>query len=397
MNVTRLCSELVKIRSENPPGNTEEIIYYLNDILDSLGLKTKTECCIGGRCNLVTEQEKGGLLLCGHVDVVPANQEGWSDDPFSGRIVDGMVTGRGSTDMKGGCAALICAYEKMLSRGLEPQTSFAIVCDEEEGGIYGVGRLLDKDLLIPADCIIAEPTPRLHPCIGQKGVLRVRMVFFGESGHSSLYPCVGENAIIKAMDFLERVHKLHRKRFKGSPDIEHYYPITKGILKHYFGERASEGILDRVNYNPGIIHAGEKINIIPERCVLDMDFRIPWGFSGNGLTKWIMENAGNAQIDILTSFEPTFTPPNTSVVGHLASEIMRVYGKPARPIVQWAATDARYLRNHGFDVVDYGPGEITMLHAVNEYVREEDLINAVDIYCGVMGNYCGETKKCDLP
>jgi succinyl-diaminopimelate desuccinylase len=143
-----------------------------------------------------------------------------------------------------------------------------------------------------------------------------------------------------------------------------------------------------VNYNPGIIHAGEKINIIPERCILEMDFRIPWGFSARGLTEWIMENSGDAQCDILTAFEPTFTSPHAPIVGYLSSEIMRLYGKPARPIVQWAATDARYLRNHGFDVVDYGPGEITMLHAVNEYVREEDLKNAVEIYCGVMGNYC---------
>lgn len=388
MDVTSLCSELVKIRSENPPGNTEDIINYLDEVIASLGLRTTIDCSIGGRCNLVTGQEEEGILLCGHVDVVPANQEGWSDDPFSGRIVDGMVMGRGSTDMKGGCAALICAYESMLDKGLEPRVSFAIVCDEEEGGAYGVGRLLDKGLLKPADSIIAEPTPHLHPCIGQKGLLRVRMVFFGESGHSSLYPCVGKNAIVKAMDFIEKVRTLHRRKFGASPEIEHYYPITKGILKHTFGEQASKGILDRVNYNPGIIHAGEKINIIPERCVLEMDFRIPWGFSAKGLTEWIMENSGDAQCDILTSFEPTFTSPNVPLIGYLSSEIMRLYGKPARPIVQWAATDARYLRNHGFDVVDYGPGEITMLHAVNEYVREDDLKNAVDIYSGVMKNYC---------
>jgi len=72
MHVSRICSDLVKFRSENPPGRTDEVIEYIRVFLTSLGIRSAVSGSRGGMCNLVTDRTGTGLLLCGHVDVVPA-------------------------------------------------------------------------------------------------------------------------------------------------------------------------------------------------------------------------------------------------------------------------------------------------------------------------------------
>jgi len=85
--------------------------------------------------------------------------------------------------------------------------------------------------------------------------------------------------------------------------------------------------------------------------------------------------------------EPSLTPSNAPLVTALLQEIGKVYGKPARPIVQWAASDARYLREYGFPVVEYGPGEIRTLHGIDEYVTIESLEKAAQVYSGLLSSY----------
>jgi len=88
--------------------------------------------------------------------------------------------------------------------------------------------------------------------------------------------------------------------------------------------------------------------------------------------------------------EPSLTPPDAPVVTTLLREIGKVHGRPARPIVQWAASDARYLREEGFSVVEYGPGEIQTLHAIDEYVTVESLGKASKVYLGMLSRYAGD-------
>ena len=109
MHVSRICSDLVRIKSENPPGRTDGVIEYIRDFLDGIGIRSEVSGNGQGMENLVALRERAGLMLCGHVDVVPVLAEGWTRPPFSGAIEDGYVWGRGSTDMKGGCAAILSA------------------------------------------------------------------------------------------------------------------------------------------------------------------------------------------------------------------------------------------------------------------------------------------------
>ena len=388
MNVTDLCADLVRIRSENPPGDTRDVIEYIRNFTDSLGIVTQVIRGPGGKDNLVSRTVNGKLLFCGHVDVVPALDEGWTHDPFAGTIEDGKVWGRGTTDMKGGCASVLWACRNWLDSGRELPADLAFVCDEETSGTHGIQALLASKCLVPCDTIVAEPTPSLSPNVGQKGLLRLCCRFRGEPGHGSLYPAKGVSAVMEAFSLLEFVRLLHKREFSpADPALSGIIGESSKILGEIFGIEDTKRVLSHVMYNPGKIEGGEKANIVAQQCSLELDLRIPWGCSLPDLLEEIRRHAPRGEISVTNSSDPTITPPDSPLVTRLLREIEKVHSATARPIVQWAASDARYLRNAGFPVVEYGPGEIRTLHAIDEHVTIESLENAARVYEGMLGRY----------
>ena len=386
MDVVRLTSSLVRIKSENPPGNTTDIVAFIGEFLDSLGVKNRIVSHPGGRDNLITTEPDPRLLLCGHVDVVPAIPDDWTHDPYSGEVAGGYVWGRGTTDMKGGCAALLAAFRDLIESGVTPKVQFAFVCDEETGGPYGIRSLLAKDLLLPRDCLIAEPTPAMSPVVGQKGLYRIDVSFRGQPGHSSLYPLVGKSAIMAAFDLIEYLREVHARVFPVSEDLQPLVAQSARLFHDIFGIEGGDEILTRVMFNPGRIEGGEKANIVAEQCRMELDIRVPWGCPLDELRQGIAEHAPGATIREMDAAVPTLTSPDARVVQTVSREVERVYGTVA-PGIQWAASDAKHLRTKGFSVVEYGPGEIPTLHAVDERVSVEQLEKTVDVYRGVIRAY----------
>jgi succinyl-diaminopimelate desuccinylase len=388
MTPARLCADLVRIRSENPPGDTSEVIEYIRDFTDSCGIRTRVIRSRGGKHNLVSAPARGRILFCGHVDVVPAIPSSWRHDPFSGEIEDGKIWGRGSTDMKGGCASILSACREFIDSGKDFPADIAFVCDEETSGTFGIRKLLEKRLLVPCDTIIAEPTPALSPNVGQKGLMRLCCRFHGQPGHGSLYPARGISAVMEAFSFLEFVKVVHGREYDpGDPALSGIIRESSEILGKLFGMDDTKDVLTHVMFNPGTIEGGEKANIVAEQCSLELDLRIPWGCSLAELFGELQSHAASADITITNMAEPSITSPDSLLVSRLLEEIGKVYRHPARPIVQWAASDARYLRREGFPVVEYGPGEIQALHAVDEHVTIESLENAAKVYIGMLERY----------
>ena len=388
MDVARLTSSLIRIRSENPPGNTADVVAFITEFLNSIGVKSRVVAHPGGRENLITTGPDPRLLLCGHIDVVPSIPDDWTHDPHSGEIAGGYVWGRGATDMKGGCAALLAAYRDLVESGVEPKAQFAFVCDEETGGEHGIRSLLAQDLLKPCDCLIAEPTPAMSPAVGQKGLYRVNLSFRGRPGHSSLYPLVGKSAVMAAFDLIGYLREVHAHPFPPGEDLQPLVAQSARLFSETFGIEGGDNILTRVMFNPGRIEGGEKANIVAEQCRMELDIRVPWGCSLDDLRKGIAEHAPDAVIHEMDVAEPSLTPPDARIVRTVTREVARVYGTAA-PFLQWAASDAKYLRDRGFEVLEYGPGEIPTLHAVDERVSVEQLERAVDVYRGVIRAYSG--------
>ncbi len=387
MDVGSLAAELVRIRSENPPGDTRDAINYIVEFLEGIGIGAEVVCRSGNRCNLVACGKGHRLLLCGHVDVVPSLEEGWASPPYAGEIRDGYVWGRGSSDMKGGCAALLWALKSIVESGTRPKVNIAFVCDEETGGHAGMGFLLAKRMLPVTDCLIAEPTPPLNPSIGQKGLARIELDFTGIPGHASLHPHAGKSAIMEALRFLESLEELHAGEFATPEELHPLIDASARALESIFPIEGIRKILTSVTYNPGVIRGGEKANVIAQHCTLELDLRIPWGASVQELMGWLEAHARGARIAVRDLSEPNHTPPDAGVVQALCREIQRVTGVAPQPIVQWAASDAKLLRMEGFPVVEYGPGEIRLLHAVDERVRIASLETASEIFGGFIAGY----------
>lgn len=385
MDVSKLCSDLVKIRSENPPGATKDAAEYIRDFLESIGVKSDLVICPDDHVNVISKDQNGKLLLAGHIDVVPAMDEGWEIPPFSGKIDETFVHGRGATDMKGGCASVLSAVEKVQNEG-GVLPSLAFVCDEEGGGSYGMRYLIDKKLIHPCDCLLAEPTPAKAPCIGQKGVCRFDVEFNGDPGHSSLYPVLGESAIAQALEFINWVDKLSKRPY-DVPEIDQIIENSIKVANELYNADLTP-VFKHIMYNPGIISGGERVNIVAQKCSLSMDMRPPWGADCDDIVKEIkMVLPKSAKIDVLTESNASITSPDSFLVRTTCDAIGKVYGIESKPMVQWAASDARALRIAGFNAIEYGPGELDCMHGLNERVRRTQLESCAEIYLNIIHSY----------
>jgi len=394
MEVSRICSELVAIRSENPPGRTAEVIEYIQAFFENLGIRTNITRNAGGHYNLLTKGTHDRILFCGHVDVVPALDEGWMHPPFSGSVQEGFVWGRGATDMKGGCASILAAVAMLVKQGKEVPPTCTFVCDEETGGKYGIRHLLAKKMIKPTDCLIAEPTPVRNPTIGQKGLCRLQLKFDGTPAHGSLYPAVGVSAVMEAMSLLQYVKGLHDHEYPVDARLKEIIDRSSGVLEREFAFQIHDvsEVLTKLMFNPGVIKGGEKSNVVAQHCILDLELRLPWGCHAPDLIAGIESHAPHGKVVSRTTHDPSITDPACRLVTVTCNEVDRVHGGPVFPIVQWAASDARHLRLSGFNVIQYGPGMIPALHAVDERVSVESLEKASEVYLGIMNAYAGTQK-----
>jgi len=386
-DVVKICSDLIRINSENPPGKTSEVIDYIQKIFEKLNIPYKRTDLAEGKSNIFTTYKNRPLLLLGHVDVVPAMPDGWKYDPFSGEISEDYIYGRGAADMKGGCAAILTAFIEEMNENPEIPANLCFVCDEETGGPSGIRHLIKEGFMHPCDCVIAECTPAFHPSIGQKGLLRLQIEFSGEPGHGSLYPEIGVSSIEKALEFISRVKEINKRTYSYSTEFDLIISESEKVIGEVIDFCPIENVLKKVTYNPGVIRGGEKVNIIAQKCCLALEMRIPWGCNPDDILEELRSINSNDHIIVKEFFEPTYTDRNSDIVNIALRNIQQVYGAVPSPFVQWAATDARFLRNEGFDVIEYGPGEIETLHGVNEAVSIGQLKKSVEVYMGIIRSY----------
>ncbi len=386
-DVVTTCIDLIKINSENPPGRTSEVIDYIEKYFFKYKIPYKRTDLPGGKSNIFTTFENRPLLLLGHVDVVPAIPDGWDYDPFSGRIADGYIYGRGAADMKGGCAAILTAFIEEYNNNTEIPANLCFVCDEETGGDFGIRHLIEEGFMQPCDCVIAECTPAFHPSIGQKGLLRLQIEFRGEPGHGSLYPEIGVSSIEKALEFISHVKEINRRTYSYSTEFDLIISESEKVIREAADFCPIGNVLRKVTYNPGIIRGGEKLNIIAQKCCLALEMRIPWGCDPEDILRELRSIDSKDQITVKEYFEPTYTDRDSDIVKKAIESIREVCRGSPSPFVQWAATDARFLRKKGFDVIEYGPGEIETLHGVNEAVSTEQLKRSVKVYRNIIRSY----------
>lgn len=389
--VVELCRRLVRIPSENPPGDVRAVAAFVADTLKSWKVEPAWLEPAPGRVSLLASAgpEQGpALIFDGHLDVVPAGDAGqWSHAPFAGDLAGGFLWGRGAVDMKGGVAALMTAFRVLASSDLPGRVILALGSDEETGGEWGTRWLLEHAGLRGQGALIAEPSGPGVSTIGQRGALWLRVRCAGSPAHGSLSPYVGTNAILKLVETLPVVTSLAGRAGEFPADLHEMLQRSKAHMAPLVGSAAIQA-LDHVTVNIGTIRGGTKVNVVPEEAVMEVDIRVPLGCSAAEIKTEIEAQltSRGAVLEGCSLSEPNYTSPDDPIARALARAVETVAGTPPEFLLQWATSDARHFRAAGIPVVQYGPwGQ--GIHGYDEAVHVDHLIHCADVYVAVAGAF----------
>jgi acetylornithine deacetylase len=320
----------------------------------------------------------GGIVLSGHTDVVPVDGQAWRSDPFALVEREGRLYGRGCADMKSFVAIALTFAPEFARRGLRQPLHLALTYDEEVGCL-GVGRLVE-DLAVagirPDACIVGEPT-LMRPVIAHKGKAAYRCTVRGLSCHSAYAP-LGVNAVEAAAEAIAYLKGMARRHRDGGPydrgfDIAH------------------------TTVHTGVIRGGTALNIVPNECVFDFEFRNLPGDDPAVLLAEFRQHLTTAiepemqALDRACGFviEPLSLMPaldnmaEAAVVG-LAQELSgnHDFGKVS------FGTEAAHFQRRGIPAVVCGPGSIAQAHKADEYVEIAQVLQCEAFMQRLAGRIC---------
>ena len=199
-DVVELSRDLIRFRTINPPGGERPCAEFLAELLHGFGFEISLRALSADRASVIATSPTAGrsapLVFTGHIDVVPLGTRAWTRDPFGADLVDGRIHGRGSSDMKSGVAAFICAALNVAGESQAPDLKLVITAGEETGCAGASALVAGGDLGRAGAIVVAEPTANAV-CVGHKGALWLNAVATGIAAHGSM-PERGDNAIYKA-------------------------------------------------------------------------------------------------------------------------------------------------------------------------------------------------------
>ncbi len=396
-----LCSELLQIPSENPPGEMEAVTAYITDYLKKGGVDYTIVGQDEAHPNILASYGKADgpeVLFNGHSDVVPAGDRSqWDFDPYGGEITDKVIRGRGASDMKCGLAGALFVIRLLAEQKteLKGKVSLHVVPDEETGGHLGTQWLVDHGYAKNASCVIvAEPTSSNNCEVGQKGTFQGKVMIKGQSAHGSLGKYKGVSAIREMMKFIAGLEKLESMTGNFTEKQLPVLADSKRIAREAQGTDGVENIIDHVTVNPGTIKGGTKTNMVADYCEMEVDIRIPIGLEMDRVREEffsIAEEQGieNISYDMKWTSGANYTDVDEPLVKTVMDNALAVWGEPIVPAYQWASSDARCYREAGIPTIQYGPANTAGIHSYNEDVDIEDVVNSAKIYGGMILDLIG--------
>jgi acetylornithine deacetylase len=307
--------------------------------------------------------EVPGYILSGHTDVVPVDGQDWSSDPFRLTERGGRLYGRGATDMKGYVACCLAAVPAMLARPLKQPIHLAFSYDEEVGctGARGMVAELAHVPVKPIACFVGEPT-EMEVIVGHKAKRSFKVTVRGKTCHSSLAP-QGVNAVEYGARLVAKIREIYDRHARaGARDELYDVPFTTAHV--------------------GTLHGGTALNIVPDICTIDFEFRSiaadnldaltdeVTGFAREVLEPEMRKVAAEAGISIIASagFPGLDTPPDAEIVG-LAKKLAgrNRHGKVA------FGTEAGLFDGISIPTVVIGPGSINQAHKADEFIAVAEI------------------------
>lgn len=390
--VVRLTRELVRLRSVvelERGGNEEPVADYLVELLGGWGLEPHRQDAAPGRPNVIcdwsgTNFDPGRhktLMFEGHSDVVTeGDPDRWRYPPFEARQVDGRIYGRGSADMKAGVAAALAALSAVRATAprLAGRIRLGIVADEE-GLMIGIKHFIAEGWADDVDgAIICEPEEN-ELCLFQKGAMRLHVRVTGVMSHGAM-PYAGVNPLPVLAEIIGRIGRLEADEQQRCG--EHPYLglpwITPTILRAPARGEAQH-------------------NVVPETGYLGFDVRTVPGQDHDTLLQAINDIAADVasknerltvEVECFESRPWTETAADDPLVTSLEQAYPLVLGEAPTYGGVPGATDGTFLcAEAGVPIVTVGPGDRTIPHQVDEFVRVEDMVAAARLYAAATVRY----------
>ncbi len=338
------------------------LIEFVRDYLADLGVDSRLiHDETGKKANLYATlgpTHKSGLMLSGHTDVVPVEDQDWTSDPFIVTERDGKLFGRGTCDMKSFIAVVLALAPEFLRRDIKVPVHLAFTFDEEVG-CFGARRLveqLEHSPVRPACCVVGEPTG-MKAVNGHKGKIGVHCRVRGLEGHSA-YVDKAVNAVEAAAELVAFLKAMARRLKKEGPHDENFDPPYTTV-------------------HTGLIQGGTALNIVPRDCSFDFEIRnLPNRDPGDLLAelKTFAEKALLPEMQAVSK-EAGFTWDERSDIPALApvdaSEILKLAmsltgdNKPGRISF---GTEAGLYQRASIPTIVCGPGDIAQAHKPDEYI-----------------------------
>jgi acetylornithine deacetylase/succinyl-diaminopimelate desuccinylase-like protein len=402
-----LLQRLIRFDTTNPPGNERQCIEWARQLLEEKGCNVRIVARDPERPNLVArlrgEGRAPGLLLQGHVDVVPAEGT-WSRPPFDGAIADGYVWGRGALDMKGGVAMMLAAFLQAAEADAAPRGDvvLCLLSDEEAGSEYGARFVVENhaELFDGVRFAIGEfggftmeiAGRRFYPImVAEKQICSLRPTLRGPAGHGAL-PVRGG-----AMGRLGRLlASLDRRRLPV-----HVTPVVRSMIEAVAAEapratrvalqallrpRVTDRVLDRLGERARFFDAqlhntasatavrgGHAHNVIPGEVPVDLDCRLLPGFGPDDVCRELRALAG-VEIDFeVLRYDPGPPAPDMTLFETLG-DIVRELDPAARPVPLLfpAVSDGRFFARLGIQTYGFLPMQLPEDLRFMELVHAED-------------------------
>ena len=372
-----LARALVRLDSRNPrlvPGGPGEAacIALLRDVLDGWGFRTEVHDAAAGRPNLVARvgEARGGrtLMFSGHADVVGV--EGMTHEPFDGVEHDGRLYGRGAADMKGWIGAMCAAAWQAARDTLGGEIVVAVTADEEYESV-GTRALLERGVRADA-AIVGEPTC-LEVMPAHRGFVWIEVVVAGRAAHGSRWD-LGIDAIRHAGLLLAELDRVDAEELSGR----------------------THPLLGRASLHASTIEGGIGMSTYPDRCVLRLERRTLPGETGDDVLAEVRRACAAvrarrpelvADVTLLMAQGPSDVATDAPIVRAL-EDALRERGEAVRVSGMSAWTDAALLNAAGIPAICFGPGDISLAHAAEEYIPLAEIDRATSVLASLARRWC---------
>ena len=358
-----LLRSLIQIKSENPPGDENQISDYIKKYLLKNNIHSELIPLEIGRSSVIAKiegEEERNITLCGHVDTVRVKEEDWTKPAFEGLIENKKMYGRGASDMKGGVAAILYASVLLKRRGIIPKKTVQLALTaDEEWGYRGAKNLVESGYFDQTDFLIITEPSNLQVSTGEKGELWIKAKIYGKSAHGST-PEIGVNTIIPGSEFVVNITERYEKIFGKEP---------------FWG---------RTSINIGQFYGGVQVNIVPNYTEIQLDFRVISEKDKQKVIELVRKTGEEIakkhkvrfREEIFNYHPLIFTCSDNPYV----KKFLQAAGMKEVMVTKYCTDGATIIPVKKIPFIIFGPGDIAQAHQNDEYIELESLYRAVDTF-----------------